>query len=91
MSQTVQLSNDRKLDLASIGGLSDLCLGSGKHFSSAPIRVDGMAVGTFCVIDRKQRDDVDLDKLQKIADRAAELMKEKRKREKESKEVLVRR
>eukprot|EP01043_Picozoa_sp_COSAG02_P040594 COSAG02_NODE_3297_length_6992_cov_9.176556_8_plen_396_part_00 len=79
MSQTVQCSNGRKVDLASIAGLSDLSLDSGRHFSSAPIRVDGMAVGTFCVLDRQQREDVDLDKLQKIADRAAELLKEKHK------------
>jgi thioredoxin-like negative regulator of GroEL len=87
MSQTVQCSNGREIDLASMAGLSDLCLERGQHFSSAPIRVDGMAVGTFCVVDRQERQDVDLDKLQKIADRAAELLQQKRSRNMERKKT----
>ena len=89
MSQKIQLSNGRELDVGSFAGLGDLCHGTGKHFSSAPIRVDGMAIGTFCIVDRHQREDVDLDKLQKIADRAAELFKEKHKAEKDLRQNQV--
>jgi hypothetical protein len=78
MSQEFELTTGRKTDLGSFANFGDLVLGTGKHFSSAPIRVGGMAIGTLCVLDRKERTDVDMSKLQKIADRAAELLQKKR-------------
>ena len=47
------------------------------HYSGAPINVEGQCVGTFCVMDGKRRDDVDVEKLRAYAARAAKLIEEK--------------
>ncbi len=78
MSKEIEFANGRKTTLASIANFADLNMGTGQHFSSVPIRADGMAIGTLCVLDRKERTDVDLNKLQKIADRASKLLQKKR-------------
>ena len=56
---------------------NDVFSQGGKHFSSAPIRIKGMAVGTLCVLDRKERNDVDMQKLQQIADRPVHTIDER--------------
>ena len=41
------------------------------------IRVKGMAVGTLCVLDRKERNDIDINKLEAMGERVAELLKQR--------------
>ena len=50
-------------------------------YASVPIKVDGQTVATFCVVDRKNRDkgDVDWQKLESLADRAASILKKRQK------------
>ena len=47
------------------------------HYTGIPIKVGGETVATFCVIDGKQRDDINVDKMKEYAARAQKVMEER--------------
>ena len=47
------------------------------HYTGIPIKVGGETVATFCVVDSKQRDDINVDKMKEYAARAQKVMEER--------------
>lgn len=68
---------------ATVGGLGNMVDSlfnqTRSTYASVPIRVDGQTVATLCVVDRKERgkSDVNWQKLETIAERAAKVIKQK--------------
>ena len=47
------------------------------HYTGIPIKVGGETVATFCVVDSKQRDDINVEKMKEYAARAQKVMEER--------------
>ena len=67
-----------KGDNESAGAFANLIAAPEKFYASAPVRVDGQVVATFCVLDRQRREEgIDMRKLEELARRAGRRIEER--------------